>query len=374
MRREAIGLEAFEAALEGRAGQSGSGSVGWRADLVRLAPGERGRFVRLCREHGIEVLDTLNRQLADLVRARDPGAGEAERAVAAATLVSAAGDAGAFGVWTHFPWLHRVVHLLGPEEHFELITDRNRDKITREEQALLRTKKVGVMGLSVGGEAAVTVAQEHLCGELRLADFDDLDLSNLNRLGAGVDELGRNKATIVARRIALFDPFLEVRVFDRGVDPESAGEFLDGLDLLLEECDDLRMKFLVREEARRRGLDLVYAGDERGFLSVEPYKSRPDLAPFHGRVEAPPLPREAYSSPVAFFRTLTEWLGGWEAISERSRRSLERIGADLCGYPQLAGEARYAAGQVAHAARRLLLGEPLPPFVGQLALEELLGR
>ena len=34
-------------------------------------------------------------------------------------------------------------------------------------------------------------------------------------------------------------------------------------------------------------------------------------------------------------KALTEWMGGWDNISERSRRSLERIGDTVCGYPQL---------------------------------------
>ena len=74
-----------------------------------------------------------------------------------------------------------------------------------------------MVGLSVGGEAAVTIAQEHLCGSMVLADFDALDLSNLNRLGAGFDDLGRSKAVIVARRIMKLDPYLDLTVLRRGL-------------------------------------------------------------------------------------------------------------------------------------------------------------
>lgn len=109
------------------------------------------------------------------------------------------------------------MHLLDRDEYFEVITNRNQNKITREEQQHLRTKRIVVMGLSVGGEVAVTVAQEHLCGEIVLADFDRLDLSNLNRLNAGCDELGLKKTTIAALRIARIDPYLKITVFDEGV-------------------------------------------------------------------------------------------------------------------------------------------------------------
>ena len=116
----------------------------------------------------------------------------------------------------------------------------------------------------------------------------------------------------------------------------------------------------------------MYAADERGFLSVEPYGLWPALAPFHGKVTDRPLPRAAYPTPLAFMRALTEWLGGWEQISARSRASLEQIGTTHSGYPQLAGEARFAAGQVAHVARRLLLGERLAAFCGTVDLDEII--
>ena len=44
--------------------------------------------------------------------------------------------------------------------------------------------RVGVAGLSVGHVIAHTLAAQGLCGELRLADFDGLELSNLNRVPA----------------------------------------------------------------------------------------------------------------------------------------------------------------------------------------------
>lgn len=119
-------------------------------------------------------------------------------------------------------------------------------------------------------------------------------------------------------------------------------------------------------------MNIVYAGDERGFLSIEPYAYWPELPLFHGRIERPHPPRARFATPLAFMKALTEWLGGWDNISERSRHSLEKIGETLCGYPQLAGEARYAAGQVGHVVRRLLLGERLPPFLGNLDLDTLI--
>lgn len=343
----------------------------WRPTLLRLEPGEHGRFSDLCRRRGIRVVDELERQLGDLAAVHLPGGGPAERKEFVERFVAAAGGIHSSGTWVVLPWERKVVHILDEESYFRVITNRNHEKITPLEQERLRTKKVGVMGLSLGAEAAAVVAQEHLCGHLVLADFDRLDLSNLNRLNAGFDDLGLRKTTIAARRIAKLNPYLEVTVFEEGVTEANAATFLDGLDLLIEECDDLRAKFDIRLMARERGLDIVFAGDERGFLSVEPYGQHPDLPPFHGRITEPPPSRDEFPTPHAFLAELTRWLGGWEWISSRTRDSLEQIGDTLCGYPQLAGEARFAAGQVGHVARRLLLGERLEPFVGQVDLDEI---
>lgn len=344
----------------------------WRPCVARIESGEIGRLRTFCGEQQVSLHDPIEAQLEDLAVVRLPASDGPRRRRFVAEILAAAGAREAYGRWVYLPWQREIVHLLAPEAYFEVITDRNRDKITRDEQRLLRGRRIGAIGLSVGGEAAVTVAQEHLCGEIVLADFDCLDLSNLNRLGAGFDELGQNKAIVVARRIARIDPYLKVTLFQDGVTEDNLDAFLEGLDLVIEECDGLEVKHLVRRRARERGVNVVFAADERGFLSVEPYGDRPDLPLFHGRIEQPQPPRASWSTPLAFMRALTEWMGGWEQISARSRRSLERIGETHCGYPQLASEARYAAGQIGHVARRLLLGERLAPFLGHLDLQELL--
>jgi hypothetical protein len=344
----------------------------WQPVIFRLATNDTDRFVAFCAQHGIRRVDPIRRQLEDLAVVRLPAGDDAGRAAFVADILCSHAHPAVVGNWAWLPWEAKVVHILDRDSFFDVITDRNRDKITREEQRVLRTKRVGVIGLSVGGEAAVTVAQEHLCGSIVLADFDALDLSNLNRLQAGIDDLGVNKAVIVARRIAKIDPYIDITVLDDGVNDDNVHAFLDGLDLLVEECDGLRMKFEIRRIAKERGLNIVFAGDERGFLSIEPHAHAPDLPIFHGRVDAPPLPREAYASPLDFMHALAEWLGGWDHISEVSRRSLEQLGQRFSGYPQLAGEARFTAGQIAHVARRLLLGELLPPFIGHLDLERLI--
>src|SRR5690606_18884411 len=112
-------------------------------------------------------------------------------------------------------------------------------KITPEEQQVLAGKKVGVIGLSVGQSVSLTLAMERGLGELRIADFDELEITNLNRLRSGVQNLGLKKTVIVAREIAEIDPYLKVTCFHEGINNDNMESFLldEGkLDVLIDEC------------------------------------------------------------------------------------------------------------------------------------------
>src|SRR6266700_3984147 len=238
----------------------------WRPACVQRAAGEKDRFLELCHDRGIGVSDTIGRQLAELAVARFPAPRQAaERSRFAEHVTASMADLAELGLWVYLPWAAQVAHLLGPGEYLEVVTNRNRDKITRAEQELLRAKRVAVLGLSVGAEAAVVIAQEHLCGHLVLADFDRLELSNLNRLGASFTSIGQPKTKITARRIAAIDPYLEVTLVEDEVTAANAGQFISGLDLLVEECDGPAAKYSVRQAAQAAGVSVVYAADERGF-------------------------------------------------------------------------------------------------------------
>ena len=150
----------------------------------------------------------------------------------------------------HQPWAGRLVHVLPAALHRELRLDRNRYKITEAEQERLLGLTIAVAGLSVGRSVAGTLVREGIGGELRLADFDTLDLSNLNRVPGGVADIGVNKAVLAAREIVELDPYVRVVAHTDGVRPETVDAFLAGVDVVLDECDDLEVKLLLRERAR----------------------------------------------------------------------------------------------------------------------------
>ncbi|HEX2617533.1 MAG TPA: hypothetical protein VHL57_08315, partial [Flavobacteriales bacterium] len=125
---------------------------------------------------GIQVFDEIAAQLEELVRLARPSQRLSPEAAQEAVQQQLGGVAPAdYGVWVYYPWSNRLVHLLDEAEFVAVRTDRNRNKITREEQERLARLKVGVIGLSVGQSVSLTMASERSFGEIRLADFDRLD-------------------------------------------------------------------------------------------------------------------------------------------------------------------------------------------------------
>ena len=260
------------------------------------------------------------------------------------------------GRWAYYPWRRCAVSVLGPRGFRALRLDRNRNIITTEEQTRLNSLTIGVAGLSVGHVIAHTLAVAGLCGTLRLADFDRLELSNLNRVPATVFDLGLNKAHVAARKIAELDPYLAVEVFDAGLTVETVDAFLDGLDIVVEECDSLDMKAVVRIGARDRRIPVLMATSDCGMVDVERFDEEPERPIMHGllgQLDVGLLPGMSSREKIPHMLRHLEA----ERISPRTAASLIEIDRSLSTWPQLASEVILGASSVAEAVRRIGLGE-----------------
>ncbi|MGH7436021.1 MAG: Rv1355c family protein, partial [Polyangiaceae bacterium] len=317
------------------------------------ADGER-LFIELREQvRGLEVFDTIEAQLGELIRCRRPGPGLTAADVDAEAKRILGPNPERYGCWVYYPWSRRLVHVLPEGEHSELRTSRNRNKITRAEQQALARIKLGIVGLSVGQATALTLALEGIGGEMRLADYDRLSLSNMNRLRAGIHEIGVNKAVITARAIYEVNPYAKIALFTDGITDANIDGFMDGLDLLFEECDDLAMKIRLREAARARRIAVLMETSDRGMLDVERFDLEPDRPLLHGlvgNVDASSLRGLTTAEKVPFVLAI---IG---EISPRGAASLVDIDSTLETWPQLASAVSLGSAINADTARRIALG------------------
>ncbi len=312
--------------------------------LVEAEPHDRQVLSELRADSRIEFIDRWDEQHGELSRLRPPPdpdvVAEPRR-------------------WAYYPWRRTVASVLGPRGYRAVRLDRNRNLITADEQDRLGQLRIGIVGLSVGHAVAHLLAQEGLCGQLRLADFDDLELSNLNRVPAAVFDHGLNKAALAARRIAELDPYLPVEVFDRGITEESVDGFLDDIDILVEECDSLDTKVLVRQAARERRIPVLMATGDRGLLDVERFDLEPQRQILHGLlgdVDLAELSELPSKDKVPYALRMMDGA----RLSPRMAASLVEVGNTLATWPQLVGEVALSATLVAEAVRRIGLDEELP--------------
>lgn len=280
-----------------------------------------------------------------------------------------------YGVWVYYPWSKRLVHLLDEEEFIEVRTNRNRYKITREEQKTLSGKKIGIVGLSVGQSIALTLAMERTCGELRLADFDTAELSNLNRIRTGVQNLGVNKTLIAAREILEIDPFIKVRIYNNGLNEENMDHFFtyEGkLDLFVEVCDGLDIKIESRYKARELQIPVVMDTNDRGMLDVERFDLEPGREILHGLADGlDPKNVKGLTNEEKVPYVLR--LIGADTISTRMKASMLEVEQSINTWPQLASSVTLGGALATDVCRRILLDQYHESGRYYVDLEELVG-
>ncbi|MFE0459046.1 ThiF family adenylyltransferase [Kitasatospora sp. NPDC058965] len=339
-----------------------SGESAWSPVLFnRTDPNDRQALDALVDSSLVrEVHDTIEEQLEELICSREPVLrGDSGRIAARRAGQLAGASARDYGRWAWYPWSGRLVHVL-PREEFRLVrTDRNRGKIERPAQRRLLDRTIGVVGLSVGNASAITFALEGIGSRFKLADFDAFSLSNLNRLRAGVHDLGVNKAVITARQMYEIDPYLDIEIHPDGLTDENLDAFFTGLDLLVEECDTPYAKIAARERARVLGIPVVMDCNDRGMLDVERFDLEPGRPLLHGLigdVSSAELKTLSQQERVDLILAMVDA----ERISPELRASFDQLGTTLSSWPQLASGVALGGALTAEAARRILLGGDCP--------------
>ena len=305
----------------------------------------------------ISVTDEIEGQVRELVKSRYPSGLKKEDLDRKVNSIFDEKSMDSYGVWVFYPWVNKLVHILDEQEFIELRTNRNQNKITKEEQALLATKSVGIIGLSVGQSIALTLTMERGCGELRLADFDDLELSNLNRIRTPLYNLGLPKVITTAREIAEIDPFIKVKVFPKGLTTNNMDSFMlenDKIDILVDECDGLDIKIQAREFAKKHQIPVIMDTSDRGMLDVERFDLEPSRSIFHGRVEGVDSSKLKDLSNEEKIPMVLQILG-FDELSDRAKSSLLEVNKTISTWPQLATSVILGGAVGADVCRRIFL-------------------
>lgn len=107
--------------------------------------------------------------------------------------------------------------------------------------------KVGVSGLGgIGSHVAEALVRAGV-RKLVIADFDEVDITNLNRQNYCVDDIGRSKTSCTADRLRRIDPGIELEVFDGRITSDNASDVFEGCSIVCEAFDSASSKAMLIE-------------------------------------------------------------------------------------------------------------------------------
>jgi len=265
------------------------------------------------------------------------------------------------GSWVYYPWTVKLIHFLPKDLHNEIRTSRNKNLITHKEQEKFRKFRVGIAGLSIGQSIAYTLAVNGGCETMHLADMDVIAATNTNRIRAGFDSIGLNKAIFVSRLIYEINPYAKLKLFTDGLIEENMDQFFSNIEAVVDEVDHLPTKLKIRQEAKKRGIPVLMASDvgDLVILEVERYDMDKKQALFNGKLDEEDIKLLEANSGMDIMSKIFIKLQGKENISQRLLDSTLLIGKKLGGPPQLGSTAFLSGISVAYALKKISCGERL---------------
>ncbi|MGH7203726.1 MAG: ThiF family adenylyltransferase [Candidatus Levyibacteriota bacterium] len=186
-----------------------------------------------------------------------------------------------------FPWKTgngRYV-VLPPKDAFLFLTStRNEIIIPEVAQQAFQKIKIGFAGAGVGSSLVEGVVRAGV-QNIIVADGGNISFHDLNRLQSpDVASIGENHAINCVRKALQTNPFLNATCIPQNLGEDDQKErfsirkFLNGVDIIFEEVDNLAIKIAIRKEARAQHIPVIMATDV-GFGTVIEFQKGESDAP-----------------------------------------------------------------------------------------------
>lgn len=161
---------------------------------------------------------------------------------------------------THDPaCVYRLLPNNPDDRYYWERVDRNIGWITKEEQMVLKNSVVGIAGCGGMGSAAAERMLRVGIGEIRFADGETFEISNINRqLAARRNTVGQNKAMATARALRAITDDTTLVAYPQGICKETAEHFVEGCDVIIDEIEfwELAAPMYLHRAARKAGISI----------------------------------------------------------------------------------------------------------------------
>ena len=123
----------------------------------------------------------------------------------------------------------------------------------------LKNSNVIVFGVGGVGSFATEALVRVGVGNITIVDFDDVDVTNINRqLPALHSTIGKLKVEVMKERLLDINPELNIRTVAKKYNKETTDEILiENYDYVIDAIDMVTSKILLVEECNKKGLTLI---------------------------------------------------------------------------------------------------------------------
>ena len=126
-------------------------------------------------------------------------------------------------------------------------------------QKRLKNAKVLVIGAGGLGSPALLYLAAAGVGTIGIAEFDEVDESNLQRqIIHGQSDIGKSKALSAKESIAEANPYVEVVLHEERLDNDNVFRVFEGYDLIIDGTDNFATRYMVNDAAYFLGIPYVW--------------------------------------------------------------------------------------------------------------------
>ncbi len=146
---------------------------------------------------------------------------------------------------------------ISKEEYFKRQTTLK--EFGKEGQELLQRAKVLIIGCGgLGNPISIYLATSGV-GNIHIADFDVVTLSNLHRqVFYKTRDIGKPKAEVLANEIKSRAPFTKVTFSDKSIDEDSLEKMISQFDIIIDATDNLKSKYLINDACVSNKKPMIY--------------------------------------------------------------------------------------------------------------------
>jgi adenylyltransferase/sulfurtransferase len=183
------------------------------------------------------------------------------------------------------------------------------------QRQLLDAKVLCVGAGGLGSPAAMYLAAAGV-GTLGIADFDRVDLTNLQRqLLHDTDDVGRPKVESAAERIAGINPDVNVVQHNTVLSSHNAFDILEPYDIVVDGSDNFPVRYLVNDATQMLGKPLVYGSIYQFDGQASVFMPGPETPCYRCLFPQPPPPGAVPScSEAGVFGVLPGIIGSIQAV------------------------------------------------------------